>query len=134
MDDCIFCKIVRGEAPAYKVYEDADFIAFLDIRPLNGGHTLIIPKKHYRWVWDVPNPGEYFKVADKIADALKKTMDTDKVVAWILGELVSHAHINVIPKFPDDGHGEVINFTAMKQIPKEQMENIRDRIKNALVT
>ena len=62
MENCIFCKIVSGEIPSYKVYEDNEFMAFLDVRPLNLGHTLVIPKKHYRWVWDVPNIGEYYEV------------------------------------------------------------------------
>ena len=53
------------------------FLAFLDIRPLNKGHTLIIPKKHYRWVWDVPNVGEFFEVARKIALAQKKAFNAN---------------------------------------------------------
>jgi len=71
MDDCIFCKIVKGEIPAFKVYEDNDFLAFLDINPISVGHTLLIPKKHYRWVYDVPNFGEYWQVAQKIALSIK---------------------------------------------------------------
>ncbi|MEI7463544.1 MAG: HIT domain-containing protein, partial [Candidatus Taylorbacteria bacterium] len=62
MPSCIFCKIINKEIPANIIYEDADFLAFLDIRPLSPGHMLVIPKKHYRWVWDVPNVGEYFEV------------------------------------------------------------------------
>ncbi|MDP9249341.1 MAG: HIT domain-containing protein, partial [bacterium] len=64
--ECIFCKIVKGEVPAIKVYEDENFLAFLDIRPMGPGHTQVIPKKHYRFVWDLPaqagvpgNTGEY---------------------------------------------------------------------------
>ena len=58
MQDCIFCKIVAGEIPCRKVYEDDNFLAFFDVRPLNLGHTLVIPKKHCRWVWDVDNIDE----------------------------------------------------------------------------
>lgn len=57
MIDCPFCKIVGGEIPSAKVYEDDEHLAFLDIRPQSPGHTLIIPKKHQRWVWDVPKQG-----------------------------------------------------------------------------
>ena len=97
METCIFCKIVRGEIPAHKVYEDGAFLAFLDINPLSPGHTLVIPKQHYRWVWDVPHAGAYFEVAQKIALAQKKAFNTDFVISKIIGEEVPHAHIWVYP-------------------------------------
>lgn len=56
--NCIFCEIVKGEIPAYKVYEDGNFLAFLDINPQSPGHTQVITKKHYRWVWDVPSESD----------------------------------------------------------------------------
>ena len=56
-NDCVFCRIVRGELPCYKVYEDNDFLSFLDIRPLSRGNCLVIPKKHVKWVYDVENFG-----------------------------------------------------------------------------
>ena len=104
MGNCIFCQIVTGEIPAHKVYENNNFIAFLDIHPLAPGHTLVIPKKHYRWVWDVPNTGKYFEVVKKIALAQKKAFKTDSVLAKIIGEEIPHAHIWVYPndKTPGD--------------------------------
>jgi len=95
--NCIFCKIVAGEIPSHKVYEDDDFIAFLDIRPLSPGHSLIIPKEHYRWVWDVPNGDEYFEATKKVAKALQKTFNTDFILSKIIGNEVPHAHIWVYP-------------------------------------
>ena len=95
--DCIFCKIVKGELPSYKVYEDDTFLAFLSIYPESTGHTLVIPKEHYRWVWDVPQAGEYFEVAKKIALAQKKAFNTDFILSQIVGEEVFHAHIWVFP-------------------------------------
>ncbi|KKQ79197.1 MAG: Histidine triad family protein [Parcubacteria group bacterium GW2011_GWC2_38_7] len=121
MDDCIFCEIVKGEIPSYKVYEDDDFFAFLDIRPLNVGHTLVIPKKHERWVWDVKNVGEYFEVARKIALAQKKAFETDSVVSLISGEEILHAHIWLIPRFEGDGHGGFIDVKNIKEITTEEM-------------
>ena len=59
MENCIFCKIVRGEIPSQKVYEDSDFLAFLDIHPKGTGHTLLIPKQHYPWFTDVPEDLTY---------------------------------------------------------------------------
>ncbi|MBX4198181.1 HIT domain-containing protein [Candidatus Parcubacteria bacterium] len=97
MENCIFCKIVKGDIPAHKVYEDDNFLAFLDIHPQSPGHTQIIPKKHYRWVWDVPNAGEYFEVAQKIAKAQMKAFDTDFILSKIVGDEVPHAHIWVFP-------------------------------------
>jgi histidine triad (HIT) family protein len=95
--DCIFCKIIKGEVPSHKVYEDVEFLAFLDRDPLSPGHTLVIPKQHYRWVWDVPQAGKYFEVAQKIALAQKKAFQTDFVLSKIVGEEVPHAHIWVYP-------------------------------------
>ncbi|MEK7461812.1 MAG: HIT domain-containing protein [Patescibacteria group bacterium] len=94
---CIFCKIVKGEIPSYKVYEDENFLAFLDINPQSPGHTQIITKKHYRWVWDTPNAGKYFEVVQKIAKAQQKAFGTDFILSRIIGDEVEHAHIWVFP-------------------------------------
>ena len=97
--DCVFCKIVNKEIPAEIVYEDENYIAFLDINPLSPGHTQVIPKEHYRWVWDTPNTGKYFEVAKKIAKAQQEAFNTELIRSQIYGEDVPHAHIWV---FPDD--------------------------------
>src|SRR3990167_6600023 len=73
--NCIFCKIVKKEIPAHVVYEDENFLAFLDIHPQSPGHTQVITKMHYRWVWDVPNAGKYFEVVKKIAIYNKKHLE-----------------------------------------------------------
>lgn len=96
MESCIFCKIVAGEIPSHKVYEDSDFLAFLDINPHSPGHVQIIPKKHYRWVWDTPNAGAYFEVVKKIAKAQQKVFN-EAVRSRIVGDEVPHAHIWVFP-------------------------------------
>jgi len=95
--DCIFCRIVSKEIPANIVYEDADFLAFLDIHPQSPGHAQVIPKKHYRWVWDVPNASAYFEAAKKVALAQRKAFGTDFVLSRIVGDEVPHAHIWVFP-------------------------------------
>ena len=104
MDDCIFCKIIRGEVPSHKVDEDDEFLAFLDIRPQSPGHTLVIPKTHYRWVWDVPNVGKYFELVRKIARAQQKAFGTDWILSKIIGDEVPHAHIWVYPS--DEAEGD----------------------------
>lgn len=103
--DCIFCQIVAGTIPAHKVYEDNDFLAFLDINPRAPGHTQIIPKKHYRWVWDIPNVGECFEVTRKIAQAQQKVFGTAVVWSRIMGDEVEHAHIWLFPN-PKEATGD----------------------------
>jgi len=106
--NCIFCKIARGEVPSHKIYEDKSFVAFLDINPQSPGHTQIIPKEHYRWVWDVPNTGEFFEVAKKIALAQRKAFETDFILSKIVGDEVEHAHIWVFPN--SSVSGDKIDF------------------------
>lgn len=133
MENCIFCKIAAGEIPCYKIYEDADFLAFLDIRPFNPGHVLVIPQEHFRWVWDVKKIGAYYEVTAKIALALKKALNTDYVVSLVMGQQVPHAHIHLIPRFANDGHEEGIDIKSSKEIPKEKMLEIMEKIKTELV-
>ena len=97
MQNCIFCKIIHGEIPSHKVYEDENFLAFLDIHPQSPGHTQVITKQHYRWVWDVPNAGAYFEVVRKIAKAQQKAFNTEWILSRIIGDEVAHAHIWVFP-------------------------------------
>ncbi len=99
MKDCIFCRIANHQEPAFIIYEDKDFIAFLDHYPWVEGHTLVIPKKHYRWVWDMPSnlAGEYFKVVHKIANHYRKIFQTEFVMSRIYGYDVPHAHIHLFP-------------------------------------
>lgn len=72
-------------------------MAFLDINPQSPGHCQVIPKKHYRWVWDVSNVGEYFEVVKKIAKAQQKAFGTDWILSKIVGDEVGHAHIWIYP-------------------------------------
>lgn len=125
----IFEKIVAGEIPSYKIYEDEDFYAFLDINPVSKGHTLVIPKKPYRWVWDVPSDmsSRYFEVVSKIAKAQKKAFKTDHVLSHIDGSEVDHAHIWV---FPNTG-GEIAWDERLK-FEDEEMKEIVEKIVNAL--
>ena len=132
MTDCIFCKIIKGQIPSYKVYEDDRFLAFLDINPLNPGHAQVIPKKHYRWVWDVADIGPYYEVVRKVANAQKKAFDTDYVVSLVFGEDVSHAHVWLVPRLPDDGHGSAIDLKNTKKFSDAEMAEFADRIKKAL--
>lgn len=130
--DCIFCSIINGKIPARKVYEDDEILAFLDIRPLNPGHTLIIPKKHYRWVWDIDDIGYFYEKIQLIANGIRKAMNTEWVVSLIFGESVEHAHVWLIPRFKDDGHGDSINLKSIKQISDKDLDDIAEAIKNEI--
>jgi histidine triad (HIT) family protein len=133
MDECVFCKIIKKELPSYSVFEDENYIAFLDIRPMNPGHTLVVPKEHFRWVWDIPEIGRYFETVTRIAKALQKTTKTEWIAADVAGMGVAHAHVHVVPRFPQDGHGEFINGRNVKTIPVEQMKTLAETIRNGLV-
>ena len=127
--DCVFCKIVKGEIPSYKVYEDADFMAFLDIAPLNKGHTQVIPKKHYRWTWDVPNFGDYWEVARKVANAAMKSLGAPMVEFLTHGAEVEHAHIWVVPIYEKEAF---IDVSSRKQLGPRAMTETADKIKKQL--
>jgi histidine triad (HIT) family protein len=95
----IFSKIIAGEIPAYKVAEDDNFLAFLDINPLAKGHTLVIPKKETDHVFDIEDQ-EYqqlFLFAKKVANGIKKCTPCLKVGVAIIGLEVAHAHIHLVP-------------------------------------
>lgn len=128
LSNCIFCKIAKGDIPCNKVYEDKEVFAFLDIRPLNPGHTLVIPKKHYRWVYDVKDQGGYWTIAQKVAQKLVKELKAQYVMFVTWGLEVPHAHIHVIPRFENDGHPGFIAWENAKQLSPEQMKNIAKRI------
>jgi len=114
MIDCIFCKIVRGEIPAHKLYEDDEFLAFLDINPTSPGHVQVIPKEHFRWVWDLPNTGRYFEVVTKVAKAQQRAFGTDWILSKIVGDEVPHAHIWVFPTKDVEGDKKDFEVNANK--------------------
>lgn len=128
MKDCIFCKIVKKEVPCFKVYEDQDFLGFLDIFPLNPGHTLLIPKKHFRWVNQVPNFSRYWEVAGKISQVLEKSLKADHSCFVTLGEEVTHGHIHIVPRFKDDDLGATIDWSKKKKFPESKMKLLSQKI------
>jgi histidine triad (HIT) family protein len=128
MTDCVFCKIVAGELPCYKVYENGNFLGFLDIHPLTLGNSLLIPKDHHRWVFDVPNFGEYFDIAKKISLVSQTTLKAESVSLLTLGYDVPHAHIRIIPRYPNDLHPHGIDTHIDVATPQEEMHRISSEI------
>lgn len=99
MQDSIFTKIIRGETPCHKVYEDEKTLAFLDINPMQPGHTLVIPKNQVEFVWDLDQE-DYSAVVNtvkKVAQRLREVMDVPYVGEMIVGTDVPHAHVHLIP-------------------------------------
>lgn len=129
----VFCKIVRGEIPAIKIYEDQDFLGFMDTKPINLGQTLLIPKIHYRWVDDVPNFGTYFEAAKKIGLATKKALIPLAICYVTLGFEVPHAHIRIIPRYANDGHEEGLNFKLYKPVTTGELQETSEKIKGHLI-
>lgn len=118
MSDCIFCKIVAGEIPASKVYEDEHVLAFLDITQVTKGHTLLVPKKHFRNVLDLdPETTEQvFSVLPRLAKHLKERLGAKGLNIVnnneeAAGQTVFHTHIHLLPRF-DEGDGLKIDFVA----------------------
>ena len=108
--DCIFCKIIRGEIPCFKVYEDDDVLAFMDVNPVAEGHVLVIPKHHSRDILETPPEwvGKTFAGAGRVARAVQKSLAPDGInIVQANGpgakQSVFHLHVHVIPRAMDDG-------------------------------
>lgn len=95
----IFSKIIAGEIPSYKVAENDEFYAFLDINPVNWGHTLVVPKKETDYIFDIDDEelGRMMIFAKKVAEGIKKALPCRKIGVTVLGLEVPHAHIHLVP-------------------------------------
>ena len=107
---CIFCKIVRGEIPSVKIYEDENIFAFMDIAPANPGHAMVIPKGHFETLVDIPDDlaNDMTLLTKKIARAAMSALAAEGFnIAMnnkqVAGQVVPHAHIHIIPRFKGDG-------------------------------
>jgi len=107
--DCIFCKIIAGEVPAQKTYEDENVLSFLDAHPKAPGHTLVVPKEHYRWFYDLPDDlsAALFVAAKKVARALKEEHCADYVRLSAVGVDVPHVHLHLLPQHLNTNETEV---------------------------
>lgn len=136
MTDCIFCKIVSGEIPSSKVYEDAKIIAFMDAGQVNPGHVLVAVKEHIKNVYDLRADlaAAVFQVATGIAKAAKASMQPDGMTLLQAnekagGQTVEHFHIHVLPRHLDDG---VALTWPAKHPAKEELDRLADKVKSGL--
>ena len=127
----IFTKIVSGEIPSYKIAEDENHLAFLDINPNTKGHTLVIPKKETDYIFDLDSE-EYlglFNFAKKVAKAMDKVISCERIGVAVIGLEVPHAHIHLVPLHDVSD----INFERPKlKFPDSEMKEIADLIKSAI--
>ncbi|MCR4281135.1 MAG: HIT family protein [Candidatus Kaiserbacteria bacterium] len=129
---CIFCKIIAGELPSLKVYEDDNVLAFLDIRPVNPGHTLVVSKKHSTNIFDVPQEDwtAVAKTVRTLAAVIEKAVSADGININMnnrehAGQVVDHLHVHIIPRFKGDGF-KLWHQTSYKE---GEAVNVQERIK-----
>lgn len=135
MNECIFCMIARGELPAFKVHETDTVLAFLDIHPVNPGHTLVIPKQHSTNIFDVA-PEDWAAVAEgarAVAVAIEKGLAPDGVNLMMnnrehAGQVIDHPHIHVIPRFKGDG----LTLWKHGEYKEGEAESIKEKIAHAV--
>ena len=136
MDNCIFCRIIKGEISSAKIYEDDLVFAFLDIAPINFGHVLVIPKEHHESSSTIPEAtaGRMFRIGSRIGIAQKRKLDCDAFNLHLAdgaaaGQVVMHAHLHVVPRGVEDGFHW--NWRQLKY-PEGKMQEIRDALATRL--
>ena len=136
VDDCIFCKMVAGQIPVTKIYEDQAVLAFLDIGPISDGHTLVIPKQHFEKLHECPAEllGQVFSRLGKIAGAIAAAMNSEGYNLLCnngraAGQLVEHLHFHIIPRNTADG---LFNRWPSYEYKAGMVEEIAARIRENL--
>ena len=136
MEECLYCKIINNEIPSYKVYEDDLVLAFLDIHPMSKGHTLVIPRKHAKDIFDIEEKclERIISVAKKIAEKMKDGLGADGVNLYHASginaeQTIFHFHLHVVPRRKDDS----ICFTRAgareENIDRKELEETLSKLK-----
>ena len=132
MEQCIFCKIAAGSIPAEKVYEDDYFVAFLDINPVNKGHTLVMPKIHHETIIEMPEElaGGMAIITERVAKAIFQALNPDGIKleqnnGEAAGQLVPHVHFHVVPRYRGDHERE---SRTLKYDSEEETRDYAKRI------
>ncbi len=139
MEDCIFCKIIRKQAPASIIHEDPEVVAFLSNRPVNVGHTLVVPKKHYENIYEIPEEeaAYLFKIVKRMAEAVKDATAIEGVRivqnnGEAAGQVVFHLHVHIIPMHPGNQFYHQNGFRDIKLL-NEDASRIKQKIKNSKI-
>ncbi len=136
MDNCIFCKIVAGELPSTKIYEDEQTLAFLDLHPVNYGHILVVPKEHYENFSATPNEwlADAMHVADKVSKATMAGLGAEGFNLSLnngkaAGQVIFHTHFHIIPRYSDD---RLKPWPSKEYDTDEQKKEVAEKIKKNL--
>lgn len=137
MTNCLFCKIIKGEIPSIKVYENHNALAFMDIRPVNTGHVLIVSKKHFENIFDADDETltDVAIASKKVACAVKKAVNADGINLHAnngrsAGQVIFHLHWHIIPRFENDG----LRLWPHKEMTEEKLKETAEKIKNCLTS
>jgi histidine triad (HIT) family protein len=137
--DCIFCKIVKGEIPSKKIFEDEKVFVFLDIKPMAKGHCLIIPKQHFENIFDAPEEilKEVIFATKKVVSLLQKSLGVDGVNIFnnngkTAEQSIFHLHFHILPRYENDGLS-ILNWMLekTKEVDQEELKKLAEQIKNS---
>ena len=135
MSDCIFCKIIKGEIPSHKIYEDEEVLAFLDINPVNLGHSLVIPKEHHKDLLSTPTElaSKLIAVVQKITPAILNAVEAESFNLGVnngeqAGQIVFHTHLHIMPRFSSDKY----ELWKGKQVNQDELSELSEKIKSNL--
>lgn len=126
-ENCIFCKIIDGKIPAYKVYEDEDFFGFLSIQPNTKGHIVLIPKDHTEEFLEIPIElyTKYMMIGKNISEKMKSIFKPKKIAYVFAGLQVPHTHLNIFPL----NHAEDFNTTSPYEASEEELKEVQELYK-----
>ena len=142
---CPFCSIASGKAPASIVYEDAAVLVFMDLSPVNVGHTLVVPREHWENIYEIPENvlTDLFSVAKRVSTAVKKTVGAEGISVLQLngraaGQTVMHFHVHVIPRFSGDplskAIGAMVGHQGFEKPERRELEEMAAKIRKNLQT
>jgi len=134
--NCIFCKIIKGEIPAEKIYEDEYVIAMLDANPRAAGHTIVIPKIHVPTLFELPDDeiDPFFKAVKHVSRRIYKALHPAGLTMGLNhgeagGQTVDHLHFHIIPRFEEDGGGSI--QSVVNNPPERKLSEVAERIRRA---
>ena len=134
--DCVFCRIVAGDEPASRVYEDDLAVAFLDLRPVHAGHTLVVPRRHLTDLreCDAALAAHVFAVSARLAPGIMRAMDADGFNIWTAagraaGQTVFHLHLHVLPRFFGDVFGPRLPKDGVVEAARPELDRVAARIR-----
>jgi len=133
--ECLFCQIVKGKIPSEVIFENKRVLAFLDVNPCSNGHTVVIPKKHYEKLSQIPDKEvkNLFIVVVKLAGKIQKQMKASAFNIGIndgefAGQVIPHVHVHIIPRYKGDGGGSVHSI-VQGRVNKNKLREIAEKIR-----